>query len=97
MNQRSLTALIAINVVLLTALVFSVTVFTPQLAQAQFGGNNQYLMISGAVVGREQQNAIYIINRNTSRMVAILFNTANDKMDFIDGRDIKKDGQTPVR
>ena len=95
MNQRSLAALIALNVVLLAALV--VTVFSPQPAQAQFGGSSQYLMISGEVAGRTNQSGVYIINLQTSRMIAVLFNSSNNKLEYIDSRDISRDGSAPIR
>ena len=84
MNARSLAALVAINAALLAALV--VSLFSPQPAQAQFGGGNQYLMIAGETVARNDQAMIYVIDLRTSAMVAMLFNSANNELELVGGR-----------
>lgn len=89
MNARSLAALILLNVALMAGLV--VTLLGPEPAHAQFGGASQYLMISGRVAAREQQAAVYIVNLQNSRMVAVLFNTSNNTLDVVDGRNVGQD------
>lgn len=89
MNKRSLGALIALNLVLLVALavVMPAKPAYGQLRQAE------YLMISGAVTGRAQQNAVFIIELSSARMVALLFDSGNDKVDLLDGHDMSVDFQ----
>ncbi len=91
MNKRSLAGLILINAVLLAALV--VAALSPAPVQAQFGGGGQYMMIAGNATGRESQAAIYIIDLNTSRVVAVMFNGSNNKLEFIAGRNISEDAE----
>jgi len=96
MNHRSLASLIVINAVLLAALV--VTVFSPAPAKAQFGGTGgQYMMIAGDVTGRDAQAAIYIIDMQTSRVVAVMFNGSNNTLEFVAGRDISQDAARPAQ
>lgn len=90
MTRRSLSMLVVLNAVLLAAL--SITSFTPP-AQAQFGGGNNFTFISGIATGRDSQDAVYIIDRNTSRMIALMFNSANGQVDLIDGRVVADDAQ----
>lgn len=91
MNARSLAALILLNAVLLAALV--VTAFSPQPAQAQFGGTEQYLMIAGDIDTRNarQRQAIYIVNQRTSQIVATTYNSATDTFNWYGGRNIGND------
>lgn len=89
MTQRSLAALIAINAVLLAALV--VSLFNPAPAMAQFGGGHQYLMIAGKSPIRNDQALIYVIDRRTSRVVALLFNSANNHFEPVAGRIVSQD------
>ena len=89
MNHRSLAALIVLNLALLAAL--AVTVFTPQPAEAQFGGANQFLMLSGQITGREQQAVVYIIAIRSGNMVAAIYNGSNKKLDFIARRSVAND------
>lgn len=90
MNRRSLAALILINAVLLAALV--VTTLTPP-ARAQFGAAGNYLMVAGQVRGRNNQNAIYLIDQQSSRIVAVLFNSGTDKLQFIASRSFAEDAR----
>ncbi len=92
MNKRSLAGLILINAVLLAALV--VTGFAPEPAQAQFGGSGgQYLMIAGDATGRDAQAAVYIADLRSGKVVAVMFNGSNDKLELIAGRDVSQDSQ----
>ena len=93
MTHRSLSMLIVLNAVLLAAL--SVTLFSTP-ASAQFGGGAAYTMIAGQVTGRADQESVYIIDLNTSRMVAVIFNTNNNRADVIDGRVVADDAQRPM-
>lgn len=90
MNKRTLGALIALNVVLLVAIF--VTALTPQPAKAQVGlGKAQYLMVSGDVTGRAQQAAVYVIEVNSSNMVAVFFNGSNGKIELMGSRSLAQD------
>lgn len=94
MNKRSLAGLILINAVLLASLV--VTAFNPTPAQAQLGGGGgggQYLMIAGDVTGRDQQAAVYIIDLQSAKVITIFFNGANNRLEFIAGRDVSQDSE----
>lgn len=95
MNKRSLAGLILINAVLLASLV--VTAFSPAPAQAQFGGSGgQYLMIAGDVTGRSSQAAVYIIDMQSGKVVAVMFNGSNNTLEFIAGRDVSQDAERPA-
>ena len=91
MNQRSLAALVTLNVILLAGL--ALTVFMPRQAQAQFGGGNSYLMVSGEITGREQQAGVYIIDRNSAQAIVMLFRSQDKKVEYIGFRDIRQDMQ----
>ena len=92
MNKRSLAGLILINAVLLASLV--VTAFSPAPARAQSGGGGgEYLMIAGDVTGREQQAAVYIIDLQSRKIITFFFNGANNRLEFIAGRDVSQDAQ----
>lgn len=88
MTKRTLGALVVLNAVLLAALAV-VTVPT-QDAHAQFAARN-YVMIAGEVVGRESQHAVYILEQNSARMIALFFNSANNTVQFLAGRDLGAD------
>ncbi|MFG0251219.1 MAG: hypothetical protein ACF8OB_20225 [Phycisphaeraceae bacterium JB051] len=83
MGKRSLPALIALNVVLLLALVL--TTLAPQPAQAQGFAAARFLMVSGPTQGRNQQDVIYIIEMNSARIVAAFYNSGTDNWEPIDG------------
>ena len=91
MTHRSLAALILLNTVLLAALV--VTSFSPPRAHAQLGGGTQFMMISGAIQGRNSLDGIYIIDRRTTRMIAETFDSRNQEFDIIGGRNMRRDVQ----
>lgn len=88
MTKRTLSMLVLINAVLLAAVSAALW---PQPAQAQLGIGGQYQMIAGEVTGRNDQAAIWIIDRRTQRIAALLFNGANQKLDVIAGREITND------
>lgn len=89
MNQRSLATLIAINAVLLVAVV--VSVFSPAPAMAQFGGGNQYLMIAGQAPQRQNQSLVYVIDLRSSRIITVLYNSGNQRLELIAGRVVGDD------
>ncbi len=90
MNRKSLGALVALNVVLLMALI--VVSLTPSRSYAQLGGAaGQYVMIAGQAVGQNNMNAIYITELSSARMVVVMFNGGNEKLDVIAGRELKAD------
>jgi len=78
MNKRSFGALIALNVVLLAAL--TLVSLTPRQATAQLRRPGEYLMIPGESRGRPQENMIYLLELNTSRMIAVTFNSSNNQL-----------------
>ena len=89
MTKRTLGALIVLNAVLLAGLaVVSVPV---QEADAQFVAGRDYVMISGQASGRESQNAVYIVEQTTARMIALFFNSANNTVQYIAARDLSGD------
>jgi len=71
MNKHTLAALIVLNIVLFFALV----VTTPPAVQAQGlrGASGKFLMVSGDVRGRQDQEAIYIVEINTGAMMAMTY------------------------
>jgi hypothetical protein len=91
MSHRSLAALILLNSVLLAALV--VTSFSPNKAHAQgLRSGSQFMMIAGSVTGRDDLSGIYIIDRQTTRMIAATYDSRNDRFDIISrGRVISQD------
>jgi len=94
MTERSLAVLILLNLILLAGLV--VLMSSPEPAVAQFGASNQYLMISGAVTGRSNQDCVYIIDLQTSQMVATVFNSSNEKIEYIASTNISQDAARSV-
>lgn len=95
MNQRSLAALIVLNLALLGALV--VTTLTPTPAEAQFRAGASYLMIAGEVVGRSQQAGIYVIDLTNGEVLPFLYNTANDRINTYPVRNVSEDASRPIR
>lgn len=94
MNKRSLAGLILVNAVLLASLV--VTALGPAPARAQFGTGSQYLMISGTVTGRDSQAAVYIVELQSGRVAAIMFNGSNNTLEIIAGRNVAEDATRPT-
>jgi len=95
MNQRSLAALIVLNLALLAAIV--VTTLAPTPAQAQFRAGTSYLMIAGEVTGRSQQAGVYIFNLSTGEVLSLLYNTSNDRIDTYPVRNVGQDATRPLR
>ena len=96
MNHRSLSALVALNVALLAALV--VVLFSPRVDAQGIGGSaGQYLAIAGDVQGRAQQAAVYIVDRSTGRLAVIFFNTSNNNLEVMGSRNVGEDLSRPRR
>lgn len=93
MNRKALPVLVALNVVLLVSLL--VVTLTPAPAHAQFG-RARYVMISGQAQGQNQRNAVYIIEVNQAKMVAMMFNGGNNRLDIIAGRPLANDMKAAV-
>lgn len=89
MNRRSLAALVALNIALLIALL--VVHLSPSQALAQGGGRRDYIMLSGAVVGREAQEVIYIIELRSSKMAAVIYNSATNTFEVAGARVLSED------
>jgi len=87
--------LIVLNAVLLAAL--SVSVLSPPPAQAQGFAASTYTMIAGTPTGRQSQDVVYIIDLNTSKMAAVIFNSANGKWAALDGRVVAEDSAAANR
>jgi hypothetical protein len=87
MNIKTLRALIALNVALLVGLL--VTVMTPQPAAAQLS-RAEYIMVSGAVTGRTQQNAVYVVDLSTARIVAMMFNGSNNQLEIVGAAELNR-------
>jgi len=91
MNKQSLSALVVLNVVLLVALL--VVTLSPPPAQAQLGGRGDYVMIAGQVVGLQDRALIYLLELKTLRLAAVTFDTRNNRLDIIAGKELAPDMQ----
>jgi hypothetical protein len=89
MNRQTLAALVVLNVVLLVALV--VMSIAPPPVQAQGFARAQYVMVAGRVTGREQQDAVFVIELNTGRLAALFFNASNNNLEILGGREMLTD------
>lgn len=89
MNKRSLGILVVLNALLLIGL--AVVSLTSQPAAAQFGMRGDYTMIAGQVVGRDDQAAVYILELKSQKMVALMFDSRNKKLQTIAGRVVGND------
>ena len=89
MNKRSLGALIALNLSLLAGL--AVTGLAPQPAEAQVLGSKHYVMVAGDLVGRNDQSVVYVIEIETSRMIAVLVDTRTNELQLLGRRNLQPD------
>lgn len=88
--QRLFAALLVLNLLLLGGL--AVTAFTPRPAQAQLGsGPQKFTMLTGAITGRANQDAVYIVDTQTGNMIAAMYNGSNRSFDVIGHRSITSD------
>lgn len=90
MNARTLGGLIAVNAALLIGLAVASFSGTPS-ARAQAARPGDYTMIAGNVAGRNNQQVVYVIETQTSRVVALLYSSANNSVEVLDGRVIGTD------
>ncbi len=90
MNKGILGILLAVNAVLLVALaVTNLAVTEP--AMAQFGMRGDYVMIAGDAAARSDQQAVFILDLKTQKMLALMFDTRNNKLQTIAGRVVGND------
>lgn len=89
MTHRSLAFLIVLNVGLLAGLALMLA--RPQAAEAQFGAARTFTMISGAVTGRSNQAAVYVIDLNSSRVAPMFYNANRKRFEYFAGRQISED------
>lgn len=89
-NPRSWKALLALNVVLLLALIL--TVLSPPSVQAQQRPRpGEYLLIAGDITGLSGKSAVYIIELRTSRLLALFYNRDTRRIEVIDSRLLDED------
>ena len=81
MNRQTLRALVVLNIVLLAALLLVTVV--PQPASAQLRGRDVYTMVSGQTKDRDSQNLVHVVNLTTGRVVALIYESENDKLVII--------------
>lgn len=90
MNRQSLGALVALNVVLLIALVLA-ALAPVRPAQAQFNQQG-YIMLAGEAksvpLGRK---VIYITEISSARMVACVYDSQKEEFDWLAGRELTQD------
>lgn len=89
MNRKTLRALLALNVVLIVALLLVGLTPAPAQGQGQFA-RNQYSMLSGLTTGRRQQAVIYIFDLANARIAAVMYNSANNKFEKIDTLNMRR-------
>jgi len=89
MNRRTLSFLIAVNVMLMA--ILTLTTLAPEPAHAQFGGGHQFMMIAGKSAERPQQEVVYIIDMRSSRMIAAFYNTSNNQWQVVGSTTVSQD------
>jgi hypothetical protein len=91
MNKRHLKGLLALNAALLLAL--GLTALAPERAPAQLGGSGgEFLMVAGDTRQRNQQQVVYILEKNTGMLAAGLFSSNNNNWEWIDARPVRAEG-----
>ncbi len=90
MNRKSLGALVALNVVLLLALMF-VALAPTQQAHAQFA-QQAYIMIAAKGKNIPQgRHIIYITELSSAKMVAMIYDSQKETFDWVAGRPLAND------
>lgn len=90
MNRKSVGGLIVLNTVLLAALF--VISLSPAPATAQgLGGGPEFLMIAGKSTIRENVSTIYLMELRSAQMVAVQFDSRNDSLEVVGGRNLGPD------
>jgi len=90
MNKRSLRALIVLNVVLLVML--GVFTFAPQPAEAQLGGQSNYMMIAGQSLG-STASTVYVIDTARGSMIGVQYNIGKRRLESVGWRVMTNDFQ----
>jgi hypothetical protein len=88
MTQRSLSALIVLNAVLLAAIALTFGP-VPRADAMQLGGGS-YLMIAGNSANVQPQ-IIYIMDTRNGRVAGFTVNSANGKVEIVGAREIGDD------
>ena len=88
MNQRSLAALVFLNLTLLVAIIVTVMPSSTITAQVPSAGN--FAMIATQTNTR-QQDIIYVLDKSTGQIAAFIYNGSINEFEIIGGRSIKKD------
>jgi hypothetical protein len=93
MKKQSLGALIALNGVLLLALLL-VLVLPGPAADAQRRtnrGRGDYVMVAGEVTGRTDQSGIYILEMKSYRMAVVMYDSRTNRLQTMAGRNLGSD------
>ncbi|MEX2216314.1 MAG: hypothetical protein WD768_19540 [Phycisphaeraceae bacterium] len=56
-----------------------------------------FTLFTGRVKGQANMDAIWIMEHSTSRLIAVMFNGNNDKLEIIAGREVARDVASPAR
>ena len=91
MNRRSLGVLVALNLALLVGVLVVSLSPDPAAAQGFRGRGGNYFMIAGQVEGLPQQAGVYILNLQDGELYWLLYNSDNDRLEVIAGRDVATD------
>lgn len=95
MNRQTLRALVVLNIVLLAALLLVTVV--PQPASAQLWGRDVYTMVSGQTKGRDSQNLVHVVNLTAGRVVALIYESENDKLVIIGSLNFSRELEAGLR
>lgn len=89
-DRRRLTALLALNALLLVAL--GVVSFAPSADAQQRRPRGAYAMVSAKTQGFTE-DAVYIVDANNQELVAIRYDRSNQGLRFIGFRDLRQDAR----
>ena len=92
MKKDPLGALIALNTVLMLALLLVLLLPGPSAeAQRRGRGRGDYAMVAGQVTGRSDQSAIYLLELNSNRMMALIYDSRGNRLQILAGRNLAED------
>lgn len=92
MKKDPLGALIALNAILLLALLLILVLPAPPAeAQRRGRGRGDYTMVAGEVTGRSDQSAIYLLELNSNRMLALVYDSRGNRLQILAGRSLVAD------
>ncbi len=95
MNGKTLSALVALNLALLVAVL--VTSFAPAPVEAQTRGRKaDYVMVAGEAIGRPNDSLVYIIDTQSAKTVVVLVNSGTKDLQVIERRDMANDFVMPA-